>query len=317
MNLKMPAEYTDEFMEQLTLGEMQKLFKNDPNFYNVFAEYHNKKSPGTPNFLELFATIVMSFGIVLTKGKKTYGFSDEAIQAAKTLDIERSLLRSGWLVSPYLLNNINDNFFVNHPISLFSNSQSINSIMCQIFYDDKLFHLSKMVKTWEMNPLFSKRMNLFNDSVELYKFCLNKESKLAVYNFLIPFLISQIDGIKNDYLYERGYKFKNGKLQHNNKRIKDWELLNILIKDEKKENDTYYFFVMVSEILFGSTYPKDIFTIDTKKESTRYVFDSELENIFTKLNRHKIMHGEDIEYGSKENLLKVYLILDFMNNTLK
>jgi len=313
----MPNHYTDEFWDKLTLGEMQRFHKSDPEFYNSFAEYHRRKSPGTPNFLELFATLVMSFGIVASKGKSTFGFSEEAIDAAKILDLERSLLRAGWLVSPYLLKNTNNNNFIHKPISLLNEPHLTNELMCKIFYSDNMFHLGRMIKTWEKNPLFMKRMKLMMDSFELCKLCIKKSSKVTISSFLIPVLIAQIDGIKNDFLFNNGYQFRNGSLFHKNKNIKDWELINMIFNKNKDEGDTYYFAVLVGEILFGKAYPKEPFSISMEKETTKYVYDKEIESVFLNLNRHKIMHGEDIDYGNKQNLLRIYLILDFMNEIME
>lgn len=112
------------------------------------------------------------------------------------------------------------------------------------------------------------------------------------YELSIPVLLSQTDGIckeiANEYLFITKKKNKNKKPQ-------------TAIYVEKIASDT-----LLKAILspLGQTLPINVSESERKKG-------------FNKLNRHMVLHGESLDYGTKTNSLKAISLINYVAQVLK
>ena len=170
--------------------------------------------------------------------------------------------------------------------------------------------LASMIESWEENPLFKPRMKIFRDSYNLLKHSHNSYNPS---NFLIPTLISQIDGILTDYLIQNEFTVVQkgtglvwaDKMNQNNWRISN---RNKIFEDIFDPNTIEYSITNGTMSTAALEIGND-FILNTLFQ-TAYT-KQKLEKPFG-LNRHKIMHGEYVRYGRTDHLIRAYLILDFL-----
>lgn len=180
------------------------------------------------------------------------------------------------------------------------------------FFDYNYYNTEQLVEGWRRNPLFEPRMKIFRDCLAVLR---SSNDQFNAANVIIPALIAQIDGIMIDYLLlscdfvyrpnaDKGKKWKN-----------------------KKSNDTY----SNSKKAYGSLFSKSDSEPDSEfnlealedfiiKYGNDFILNYLFEGTITtkppkvpfSLYRNKIMHGEYLKYGKKENLIRLFLALDFL-----
>jgi len=156
---------------------------------------------------------------------------------------------------------------------------AINRLFIEYFTSNNFENLEILVNSWKTNSLFKPRMKIFRDCIAVMK---NANNKYNPSNIVLPVLIAQIDGIRIEFMDRNGLSFWN-------KKWKEWfkgqtqgqELLDLA-------NDIFI------NILFQNSQPG-------KPLKTPFTF-----------NRHKIMHGEILRYGRIDNVIRAFLILDFL-----
>jgi len=158
---------------------------------------------------------------------------------------------------------------------------AINRLFIEYFISNNFENLEILVNNWETNRLFKPRMKILKDCVAIMK---NANSKYNPSNIVLPVLIAQIDGIRIEIMNRNGLSFWT-----KDKKWKEWfkgQTLNQELYD--LANDIFI------NILFQESQPG-----------------KPLETPFT-FNRHKIMHGEILRYGRIDNVIRAFLILDFL-----
>lgn len=174
--------------------------------------------------------------------------------------------------------------------------QEINQLFFDYFSFNDYEQLKNLVNRWEFSRKFRPgRLKIIKD-------CLNaiitaKNGKIPS-TLIVPTLIAQIDGIQTEFLLKNNFTILRRQFVHTETGQKMWQ------KDAW--NDTYtpenVFSSITNDIildvLFATVYPG--------------------ESIKTPINfsRHKIMHGERLDYGTKYNVIRTFLILDFLNDLL-
>ena len=189
-------------------------------------------------------------------------------------------------------------------------SKAIRQEFVIYFSKNKYQKLASMIKSWENNPLFKPRMKIFRDSYNLLKHSHNSYNPS---NFVIPTLISQIDGILTDYLIQNEFTIiqkGNGLVWTDKMNKNNWGISkrNKIFKDIFDPNIIEYSLPngSMSSAALGIG---NNFILNTLFQ-TAYT-KQKLENPFG-LSRHKIMHGEHVRYGRNDHLIRSYLILDFL-----
>ena len=164
-----------------------------------------------------------------------------------------------------------------------------------IFYHtyDNCKTLDVYFSEWKKNPLFKKRMKLLYDAITLFRKNYGNKN-LNINNIVIPVLINQIEGLRQDYLKSKGliHVGKNSWQDPKTKKTVKWtDLFNDALKSE--DEFTKLTFNIFSNILFQQ---------DNKKTS------------IINFSRHKISHGLNTKYGTIETTIRCFMILEFISD---
>ena len=204
-----------------------------------------------------------------------------------------------WFISPSM-----DPSIVYNIVSICkSDSKSkwgdINHVFYDYFLENDCKNLDLFVDNWSSNPIFEGRMKIIRDCVEIIK---NHPKNVNFSNLVVPVLISQIDCIQMEFMNQRGLKVDKKKvvcdLEGNRK------------KDEHGQNIKYrqYIRELTSNDEFLDAM-NDVF-LDVLFQHTERGEDHKTS---IKFSRHKIMHGEHFTYGRKYNVIRCFMILDFLH----
>jgi len=159
----------------------------------------------------------------------------------------------------------------------------MNKLFIDYFSENNWQNLETMEKNWKRNQLFKKRFKIIYDCIEILK---TADAKINVVNVVLPTLISQIDGFLTDYL-----DLKNISVRSYNEK-----------KSQFKQNSSKPISPELNT-LANSVFLNILFQRSQKGQP--------LETPFN-FNRHKIMHGENTNYGRKVYLIRSFLIIDFL-----
>ena len=226
----------------------------------------------------------------------------------KIIDIKKEefLLQNGWMLSPYLFGKDIQKQLNNTDI-LEKKNREINAIYKSFFCNDDYQELKTMVQSWKRNKYFKPRQKIFLDCVEILKVSKTRKT-INPSTIILPALIAQIDGITLEYAKSEGLimnriipENKNGERIDSFKWI--WELPCRNIPDINALR-------MLQEFLFGRTLPSG--QKDPKNNSDEIPKKVRLSPFF-KFSRHKIMHGEDYRCKNINDVLRAFLILDFLS----
>lgn len=207
-------------------------------------------------------------------------------------NLNRFLIEYNWFFSFSLPEECYGKFIIikNEGIDV---EQRINQVFVRYISQNNYQTLKEMIDEWDKNTLFKPRMEIIKDCLLTLK---NISSGYNPSNVVLPVLIAQIDGILMDFIKKHGFTF--------DRRSKKWKSPSGEIFDLKKAYTSVEAdFEFISEfsndlllnVLFQNAYHGD-----------------ELKNLPT-FNRHKILHGESIDYGKLENIIRAFLILDFLS----
>lgn len=182
--------------------------------------------------------------------------------------------------------------------------------ICEFYSTNNWEKLAYIVDQWASCKQIENRFSILNDCFKILKTIQDKNINVA--NAIIPTLIAQLEGIKNeifDILLEeyidninaqKGISI-NSDDREANKRIlkKDLDLCHFFISDQFSRKYADFYFQINSQIFKNSYKYKE-----EKKEGV---------NIPT-IHRHSISHGDPIllNYGSEPNVVRLFLYLDFM-----
>lgn len=131
--------------------------------------------------------------------------------------------------------------------------------------------IAQIFKGWEKYLFLTKRIKLLEDSFYAYK--------IEKYSLSIPLILAELEGTVADFFDIKGKS--NMKLYK--KYVLD-SLENIQIEDYKKITKAYFMNYILSDFFHGDKIPK--------------------------FSRHAIMHGADVEFGTKVNNINLILTLD-------
>jgi hypothetical protein len=152
-----------------------------------------------------------------------------------------------------------------------------------------------MVSGWFDSPIFLKRKHIIEDALNAHlsgKFTLS-----------IPTLLPQVEGIISDSIGS-----KAGKLG---------ELLENIVSSDYDDSDISHIYrILDDDILLSLS--SDPFLVNKKGEGFGEFFTSEKYSEWMKqkringipLNRNAILHGIQIDYGTKANSLRAFFLLD-------
>jgi len=175
-----------------------------------------------------------------------------------------------------------------------TNPDKIAQLFVDVLEQDDYTVLRSMVNRWENNPYFKKRILIIMDALEAH---INGKFTLS-----IPALLPMIEGILTEIV---------GRRPTQGERMTDW--IQIAIDDMCSDFMQASLKNVILTYLIGYTGYKSI----EKEYFTPDEFPKWLEeNGYSAkdiLNRHAILHGVHIDYASKENSLRAFMILDVLS----
>lgn len=173
--------------------------------------------------------------------------------------------------------------------------KQINSLFVDYFSTNNWHNLEQMVIDWKTNPLLKKRMNILLDCVKTLTKTKSRNINLA--NVILPTLIAQIDGFLTDYLKSKNISWDVG--------YDDLNLKNKTKIGRKTQFKKYKSIMLDDQFdeLANHVFLNILFQKSQKGKPLKTPFN---------FNRHKIMHGENIEYGRKDYLIRAFLVMDFL-----
>lgn len=206
-----------------------------------------------------------------------------------SLKVQKYLKNYNWFVSPNM-----DRTVVYDILSICENpsedkQDKINKIIVDYFLDNNCKELDIWFNKWSCNPLFDKRIDIIKDCINAIK---NKDETIHFPNIIIPSLICQIEGIQTDYMVSNGVRFKKmHAYDPNGNQIKKKEYFRTYTSDNKFYDAMNEYFL---DVLFQETYYGE-------------------ECTTTDFSRNKILHGENTDYGRNDNMIRCFMILDFLS----
>lgn len=227
------------------------------------------------------------------------------------LDQEKKkfLLQNGWVLSPYLSNKTIKSEL--NSVNIFKKKNSeINVIYENFFSENNYKELKNMIDGWSNNKYFKNRIKIFTDCLMILQtFRVNKQNnKINPARIILPSLIAQIDGITSEYAKNNGLIVNKTRWQDSSGQVvsKFDSIWNQLCYDSSE----IFTIRMLEEYLFGKAFPYGQKNPDKNNENPKKV---KLRPFF-QFSRHKIMHGEDLKFGTIDNVLRAFLLLDFLAN---
>ncbi|NCO04792.1 MAG: hypothetical protein GW939_01435 [Candidatus Magasanikbacteria bacterium] len=219
------------------------------------------------------------------------------------------LLQNGWVFSPYLSNKTITDELNSDDIFKKKNSE-INTIYENFFSENNYSELESMIESWKKKSHFKKRINIFKDClVILQSFRPNKHNKsINPARTILPLLIAQVDGITSEYAKSKGLSLNGTQwIDSSGNTVKKFDS----IWNQPCGDSAEIFAIrMLEDYLFSQAFPYGQTNPAQKKENPQKV----KYRPFFQFSRHKIMHGEDLQFGTIDNVIRVFLLLDFLAN---
>jgi len=219
------------------------------------------------------------------------------------------LLQNGWVFSPYLSDKTIKNELNSDDIFKKKNSE-INIIYENFFSENNYSELESMIESWNKKSHFKKRINIFKDClVILQSFRPNKHNKnINPARTILPLLIAQVDGITSEYAKSKGLSLNGTQwIDSSGNTVKKFDSIWNQPCGDSAEIFTIR---MLEDYLFSQAFPYGQTNPAQKKENPQKV----KYRPFFQFSRHKIMHGEDLQFGTIDNVIRVFLLLDFLAN---
>ena len=163
----------------------------------------------------------------------------------------------------------------------------MNRLFVDYFSSGNFRNLENLVNGWKANKIFRPRMKIFRDCVFIMRNTKGKKHNPS--NVVLPTLIAQIDGIRIKFMNQHGLSF--------NSKQRVWKNFY------KTQTSNQKLLSLANDIFLNL-----LFQTSQAGQPLKVPF------IF---NRHKIMHGEYIRYGSISNAIRAFLILDFLATVSK
>ena len=214
-----------------------------------------------------------------------------------SLVAQRCLKKYDWFILPSM-----DPYVVNDIIEVCNSSSShkrkeINNILINYFLENDCEKLDMMSNRWSLNPLFKGRIKIIKDCINLLK---SNENNINSANLIVPTLIPQIEGIQMEFTKLNGLSIDYGIVyKSNGKSLKD-------DSGKKMDKKSYFRQVTVNNEFYDLI--NDVF-LDVLFKKTKPREDCTSINF----SRNIILHGESTSYGRRKNMIRCFMLLDFLS----
>jgi hypothetical protein len=225
-------------------------------------------------------------------------------------DIHPIVSKYNWLITSSLdfnlINYIRDN--IDQQVD---QESFLNKAFVDYFSSDNFAYLESMVKIWSQKSMLNGRIHIIKECLSVLRDSTYKNNNIKNPHYLIiPTLIAQIDGLMSTYLTKNGFDFE-GKLLKN-------------INDGTKVGRNSQFKKSVSEFI-DKKFTSDLNGVILLQKECTSAKDLLLNVLFQPANpndkmdelkfpfsRHKIMHGQFLDYGNIEDTIRLFLLIDFL-----
>jgi len=225
---------------------------------------------------------------VLQLQEKAQKYIEQATRIIKERELKKeAMIQSGWWFSPSSLNI--SAYQINAASSAYNNGDegAITRLFKKVYHQNNYQYLNETVEGWQNNKLFAPWMEIIKEALEAHR-----EKR---YSLSVPALLLTAEGIATDYCEKEGGLSENN-MSRGNKKIK-----KLLSKKENTSSSLEVFYLdLLFEIIDQRLYKH---TKKLKKSKTDYKYF---------LNRHAVLHGLTHVYGSPENSLQCFMLLDVL-----
>ena len=176
--------------------------------------------------------------------------------------------------------------------------KAVNNLFVKYFEAKRWRNLKIMVDGWKNKPLFKKRYKILVDCVETIKIA--SKNGINGANVVLPTLITQIDGLLTDYLNSKGIQWNSSYNDFVDKKTNKVRSVGRITQFKKTRQKvmTTQLDDLANDIFLNILFQK---AHKGKPLSTPFNF-----------NRHKIIHGESVNFGRKDYLIRAFMVLDFI-----
>lgn len=278
----------------------------------TFQQAQNRLTDTVLGFSNTFNSLTAKpFGITSDTGIRIghYPLTEEQRQRAEEIKVYDFLLKEGWIVTKYIY--ANDIFKELTSASKEKlKSLDIEAIYLSFFELNNYSQLGLLIESWyQKNSFFLKRRGVFEDCLYIIRKIGLREKGVQLGRVLIPTLIAQMDGVLCDYAIDIGFRWDKNRIVNPHTTEKLGTTHNNWIEKLHIDDFTFYGCVLFLDYLFLGAFPDAQHTPLPPRRKDDEPENPELARIY---NRHKIMHGEILDYGTIENLIRTFLILDFV-----
>ena len=210
-------------------------------------------------------------------------------------DLDLYIRNNKWILPKFSTRD-----FISSLNDAMNNSHELDLIFVDFFKEDNFNILSKYYDSWVKDNIMSEgRLKIIYSAIKL----IIDDNGEEYCDLIIPSLIAQIDNLISKILIKNGYHkkqsqfFKNtGKtdIPKGNHKTFIEDFAGTIIDDW---DDNHVKFLL--NCLFQPTQGKNISDIEIMP-----------------FNRNNIMHGSEPDYGTFENVIRCFLIIDFLNDFL-
>jgi hypothetical protein len=188
----------------------------------------------------------------------------------------------------------------------------VSQFFIEYYSNNDFSKLEVEMRNWVENPIFTRRMQIFQDCLIALK---HKNASFNSSNLIVPVLISQSDGIIGELIEREGWIYTEI-VNKKGKKVKKWMYPNHSTEDNPER--CFGNIIKNKRNRLGSTYIGNLVQTNSRYEIFneglfQQAFHGEGLKNPSFLSRHKILHGEDIEYGTLENAIKLFLILNYLS----
>lgn len=224
-------------------------------------------------------------------------------------DILPMLAKHNWFISPSL--NLQIHYYIFKNISKQSDIESfLNKVFVYYFSVDNFGNLDYLIGRRGAFSTVGDRFPILEECVNLLKDSASKASNIKNPHYvIIPTLIAQIDGLKSDIIEQYKSKEVYDRMKENR-------------KISEKEYICEIFEKIYSTEFRKSAYPLiNSWFLEASNNANGLLFDvlfqtayrtQKIEELKPPFSRHKIMHGQHLEYANVENTIRLFLLIDFL-----
>ncbi len=171
-----------------------------------------------------------------------------------------------------------------------SSVKNYNKLFVTYFTSDNWKKTELMIRKWQKSQSIKKtRMKIIKDCFEVSRM---KKYRVNMALVVIPTLITQIEGIIKDYLTKKNPELKKGRLPSKKMKEKFIELKDDGLAGEYSKLVDY----LLIDYLFQHS-------VERQPLVTPFYY-----------NRHKILHGENTDYGRVAYLVRTFMIIDYLSH---